>query len=84
MSRRYANQFIKVFDEFGADVLPKKGLQALYEIATLPPEQREVKHELPSGKKKKPEDMTVRELRELNCSLVSFIVGTGIIYSLTT
>lgn len=69
MSRRYANQFIKVYEEFGADVLPKKGLQALYEIATLPPEEREVEHELSDGTTKKPEDMTVRELREVKRQL---------------
>lgn len=69
ISRRYANQFIKVYKEFGEDVLPKKGLQALYEIATLPPEERDVPHELPSGETKKPEEMTVRELRELKKQL---------------
>src|SRR5690606_11242897 len=32
---------------------------------TLPPEERDVPHELSTGETKKPEDMTVRELREL-------------------
>lgn len=69
ISRRYANQFIKVYEEFGEDVLPKKGLQALYEIATLPPEQREAEHVTAKGETKKPEDMTVRELRDLKRQL---------------
>src|SRR5690606_8400282 len=66
--------FIKVFEEL--DGSAKRctytnsglGLRALYEIATLPPEQREVEHEV-NGVKKKPEDMTVRELREVKRQL---------------
>lgn len=63
-----ADRFMRVYREFGEAYYPtlgKLGLAAMYEIATLPPEQREVPHELPSGETKKPEDMTLRELREL-------------------
>lgn len=69
-SRRYANQFIKVYDEFGEDVLPKKGLQAMYEIATMPEETRTEPHTIPStGAEKTVDEMTVRELREVKSEL---------------
>lgn len=41
------------------------GIAALYEIATLPPEQRDQTHVTEKGEEKKLEDMTVRELRDL-------------------
>ncbi|WP_144461139.1 DUF3102 domain-containing protein [Siminovitchia fortis] len=70
IDRSTANKFIRVYDELeDVGTYPRLGLRALYEIATLPPEAREVEHELPSGTTKKPEDMTVRELRELKKAL---------------
>lgn len=50
MTIMQANKFVKVFDEVGEDVNIKStlGIEALYQIATLPPEQREVSHELPT------------------------------------
>lgn len=67
--QRIAQQFIKVFNELGGRARTSSfniGLQALYEIATLPPEEREKEHTVPStGEKKTVDEMTVRELREV-------------------
>src|SRR5699024_4314440 len=66
-----AKRFIKVYEEFGkdSDTWHRLNMRNLYEIATLPPEERDVPHELPSGEMKKPDEMTVRELRELKRQL---------------
>lgn len=71
MTPRTAQRFIKIVDELGskATTLSHLGWSALNEIATLPPDQRDVPHELPSGETKKPDEMTVRELRELKRQL---------------
>src|SRR5690606_13495522 len=46
------------------------GLHALYEIATLPPEERDRPHRIPStGAMKTVDEMTVRELREVKKAL---------------
>ncbi|MEM1457023.1 hypothetical protein AAHB45_09080 [Pediococcus pentosaceus] len=45
------------------------GMRTLSEIASLPEEDREKLHKLESGVEKKPEEMTVRELRELKKQL---------------
>lgn len=65
-----ARRFMKVAEELGdgkATTWMDLPFRALYEIATLPPEERE--HTLESGETKKPEDMTVRELREVKKTL---------------
>lgn len=70
--RTTAFRFIKVFDELGAlDVAPWQqiGIKALYEIATLPPEERTREHTLKSGVTKTVDEMTVRELREVKAAL---------------
>lgn len=76
---QYANRFIKVYEELGGNrktSFGSAGVDALYLIATMPKEARDKEHELPSGETKKPEDMTVRELRELKRKLTfSFEVG---------
>ncbi|WHX51609.1 DUF3102 domain-containing protein [Paenibacillus woosongensis] len=45
------------------------GLDALYLIATLPPEERTREHTLKSGVTKTVDEMTVRELREVKAAL---------------
>lgn len=72
LNHRVANQMMKVTEE----IQPEKwrmssnlGLEALYQIATLPPEERTKTHETTSGEQKTPDEMTVRELRELKRQL---------------
>ena len=71
MNRTTAYRFVKVYEEFGAndDTWQHLSMRALYEIATLPPSERESEHMTAKGEQKKPEDMTVKELRELKRSL---------------
>ena len=65
MQPRQAQRFIKVATEFpNATTSSHLGMNILYEIATMPPEERDKPQQLSSGETKKPEDMTVRELRE--------------------
>src|SRR5690625_6419278 len=72
MSRSMVRRFIKVYEEIDE---PKRaslhgiGIAALYEIATLPPEYRETEHTTSKGETKTPDEMTVRELRELKRQL---------------
>ncbi|WP_427052387.1 DUF3102 domain-containing protein [Paenibacillus sp. TC-CSREp1] len=69
--RSQAHMFIEAFSTLGPDVCTFKhaGLRALYEIATLPPEERTRGHTLSSGATKTPDSMTVRELREVKAAL---------------
>ncbi|EES73308.1 hypothetical protein POTG_02060 [Paenibacillus sp. oral taxon 786 str. D14] len=71
MDRKTADKFIVVFDELGGDdsTSSQIGISALYEIATLPPEERTREHTLKSGETKTPDEMTVRELREVKAAL---------------
>lgn len=66
MSVDYANKHIKVFEEFNnkstSTSLP---FNSLYEIATLPEPERTKEHTTSNGETKTPDEMTVRELREL-------------------
>lgn len=67
-----ARMFIKVADEFGSNrcTFNDLGLRALYEIATLPLEERTQAHTIPStGATKTVDEMTVRELREVKAAL---------------
>lgn len=45
------------------------GMEALYQIATLPESERTIEHETSNGKTKTPDEMTVKELRELKKQL---------------
>ncbi|MDU2239382.1 MAG: DUF3102 domain-containing protein [Paenibacillus sp.] len=71
MDRKTADKFIVVFDELGGDdsTSSQIGISALYEIATLPPEERTREHTLKSGATKTVDEMTVRELREVKAAL---------------
>ncbi|MES5957525.1 DUF3102 domain-containing protein [Bacillus fungorum] len=72
IDRTLATRLMKIADEFDGDYATwhKLSLRTLYEIATLPPEQREQPHTIPStGEQKTVDEMTVRELREVKKSL---------------
>ena len=70
MNRRQAHQFIKVSEEFSNDSPASQlGLSVLYEIATLPDEERNKEHVTSSGESKTPDEMTRKELRELKKQL---------------
>lgn len=58
------------------------GVTALYEIATLPEEERNKEHITSSGEVKTPDEMTVRELRELKKQLKqrNAFIGCGLFY----
>lgn len=67
-----AFKFIRVYNELGGANLAtwqEIGWRALYEIATLPPEERTREHTLKSGVTKTVDEMTVRELREVKAAL---------------
>ncbi|MEK3868372.1 MULTISPECIES: DUF3102 domain-containing protein [unclassified Paenibacillus] len=69
--RTQAHRFITVYEELGCDVPTWEhvSLRVLDEIATLPPEERTRGHTLKSGETKTPDEMTVRELREVKAAL---------------
>lgn len=71
MSRSTARRFIKVANspELNSPSMANLGTSILYEIATLPEEEREKEHLTSSGEKKTPDEMTQRELRELKKQL---------------
>ena len=71
ISTSQADRFIKVVTELEGK-FPTSGsigLGTLYEIATLPPTEREVEHVTAKGETKTPDEMTVKELRELKRQL---------------
>ncbi|PCF79239.1 DUF3102 domain-containing protein, partial [Staphylococcus delphini] len=67
LNQRVAQQMIKIYDtpELKTRMSSNLGMQALYEIATLPEPERTKEHITSSGETKTPDEMTVRELREL-------------------
>lgn len=70
MTADLAQRFMKITREIpNADTYRGLGYQALYLIATMPEEERNQPQQLDSGETKKPEDMTVRELREVKRKL---------------
>jgi hypothetical protein len=73
MQPRMAQRFIKVASDESLNTtsMSHLGIAALYEIATMPIDDKEAPIELPSGKTKKLTDMTVSELRETKAALKS-------------
>lgn len=68
---RQANRFMKVAEEHKSNMTTSShlGLNILYEIATLPEPERTKEHTTSKGETKTPDEMTVRELRELKKQL---------------
>lgn len=67
-----ARKFVRVVEQLGTSnrcTYTEMGLRALYEIATLPPDERIREHTLKSGATKTVDEMTVRELREVKAAL---------------
>lgn len=67
LNQRMAQQMMKVASnpELNTSTYTHLGTRALYEIATLPEPERIKEHTTSSGETKTPDEMTVRELREL-------------------
>lgn len=69
IDRTLATRLMKIADEFYETKYAtwhNIGYRVLYEIATLPPAEREKPHTIPStGEVKTVDEMTVRELREV-------------------
>ena len=67
---RQANRFMKISSELSnVTTSSHLGANVLYEIATLPEEDRTKSFTTKSGEEKKPDEMTVRELRDLKRQL---------------
>ena len=61
---------MKIANELGNEwTSTHLGATALYLVATMPPEERNKPQQLNSGETKKPDEMTVRELREVKKKL---------------
>ncbi|HHT7153717.1 hypothetical protein BK718_01265 [Bacillus thuringiensis serovar andalousiensis] len=72
MNRNQATKFITVYEELDVNDSTSNqiGLEALYLISTMPEEQRDKSHTIPStGETKTVDEMTVRELREVKKAL---------------
>lgn len=71
MSKTSANRFMKIADnpELNVPSMGHLGTSILYEIATLPDEERDKEHLTSSGEKKTPDEMTQRELQDLKKQL---------------
>lgn len=72
MSRGQATKFITVYEKLSSNgsTSNQLGVEALYQIATLPEPERTKQHQIPStGEVKTVDEMTVRELREVKRKL---------------
>ena len=70
LDRKVANKMMKISSEVSNDsTYSHLGMNALYLVATMPEEERDKPQQLSSGEVKKPDEMTVRELREVKAQL---------------
>lgn len=70
MDKSQASRFIKVVEEHGNKIASTQiPMTILYEIATLPEPERTKEHVTTKGETKTPDEMTVKELRELKKQL---------------
>lgn len=71
LNQNVANKMMKIAntEQLNYATSHNLGMQALYEIATLPEPERTKEHTTSNGETKTPDEMTVRELRELKKQL---------------
>lgn len=70
MDKSQASRFIKIVEEHGNKIASTQiPMTILYEISTLPEPERTKEHTTSNGVNKTPDEMTVRELRELKKQL---------------
>ncbi|MCG2325838.1 DUF3102 domain-containing protein [Staphylococcus epidermidis] len=70
LNKSQASKFITIVENHQEEIsTSKKSMNILYEIATLPEEERTKEHTTSNGETKTPDEMTVRELRELKKQL---------------
>ncbi|HEC2158319.1 TPA: DUF3102 domain-containing protein [Staphylococcus delphini] len=68
LTKSQSDRFVKIYSEHSQGKLPDVGnigMSIVYEISTLPEPERTKEHITSSGETKTPDEMTVRELREL-------------------
>ncbi|PTJ37698.1 hypothetical protein BU021_12115 [Staphylococcus simulans] len=68
LTKSQSDRFIKIYSEHSQGKLPDVGnigMSIVYEISTLPEPERTKEHVTSTGETKTPDEMTVRELREL-------------------
>lgn len=66
LNKSQASKFITIVENHQEEIsTSKKSMNILYEIATLPEIERTKEHTTSNGETKTPDEMTVRELREL-------------------
>lgn len=70
LNKSQASKFITIVENHQEEIsTSKKSMNILYEIATLPEPERNKEHVTSTGETKTPDEMTVRELRELKRQL---------------
>lgn len=72
LTKSQSDRFVKIYSEHSQGKLPDVGnigMSIVYEISTLPEPERTKEHTTSNGETKKPDEMTVRELRELKKQL---------------
>ena len=68
LTKSQSDRFIKIYSEHSQGKLPDVGnigMSIVYEISTLPEQERTKEHETSKGETKTPDEMTIKELREL-------------------